>query len=72
MMKAGVDVDVTDLDKAHPFKVFANFNYFFRMEIIKEHSSYSFTFPSIITVWLHENIAPISDGKGIVNNLTGL
>jgi len=70
MMKAGVDVIVMELSKARPFEIFENYNYFFQMGLSKEPSPYSFTFHSIIAVWLHDNVAPITDGKWVVNGST--
>lgn len=70
MMKGGVDVTVTELDKAHPFKIFADYNFYFGMRVINEH--YSFTFSSVITVWLHDNVSPIINGRWIINSLSGI
>jgi len=68
MMKGGVDVTVTEIDKAPPFTIFKDYNYYFRMTVVEEHSPYSFTFSSIIAVWLHDNVAPLTDRKWVVNS----
>lgn len=71
MMKAGIDVTVKEMDRKPPFDIFNDYSYFFNMSLIDAFSTYTFTFSSIITVWLHENVSPITDEKWIVDIMDG-
>lgn len=70
-MKAGIDVTVKEMKTKPPFDIFEDYSYYYHMVLIDAASPYTYTFSSIIIVWLHENVAPITDEKWIVDIMDG-